>query len=1093
MNPMERNEECSIFFEGRKIISDFQNAILNVFLFGLLNLICRLIPDLEIVLKTEPCSLDIANCVILKDQYGNKKIVKIQVIKVKKTRDLQRYTKNSCVRILNSSYGRFIYDYSLDKFILPKFKNDQKSFEELYENAISASGIIEIAKYYDKTIIYGLNKIEMNILSTYDILLKNIIEPFFIWELFSFITWIAIRYYKYAVVVGSIYFTMLIVNIKNDLRTNNVLKQNLMISNVRVLRDGTFKSIPEYEILPGDLLYIDNTDNFTCDVEILKGSVITDESFLTGESVPICKGPGSIVYSGTKVIKSVYTTVSLNNPNMKNLVKTKCITRKNTGITTEYEICEENELIEDSAIGIAIKTGKRTRRSSLLANLSNKKPVSNEFTKQSAIVVKYLIFGAILLMAVFIGYFIQILPLSTNLEYSIDVALTFFSPALYTCLQLGIQHASRELRKKEISTTEVSRINTAGEVDLVIFDKTGTLTELGVDILCFDNIENTFEKIDDIDLNVRMALSTCHYVVELDDQYSGDVLDMKMFLFSQSKIINKDGKRFIEMEVQRNYRPICKEYTEKEGDFTLFFSSDSNNPSNAEICPEDTLEVLKIHDFDMYLKRLSVVVKDYSGKTYMFCKGAPDSVKKILKSVPESYSEKVRDYGLEGYRVLTVAMKEISEYGNRENDETNLEFLGFLVLANKLKDETCDVIKDLREANLNPKMCTGDGILTAICVAKECGMIDPAMPVLFPVLEDGCKSCYDVEWFSVADEEYIFDKVKMQLYYEGNRSIATDFVVAVEGKEFDYFKSSNYHLFILEKGVVFARFNPDNKKDLIEEYSKAGYVTMFCGDGANDTGALCSADVGLSLATNEASLAASFNSRSLGSVLDVIKEGRSALSMSAAQFKYIFFSQILAGFQMLSLLPQLFFPSDGMSLINDLMSCYVLAYALSNFKAAKKIHKRKLCIDLRVDSFFIFLELLCLLFIFSITSWTISSSKIKSFRAIILMSKNSGAIFVCTMILLVYRSLKFANFGPHRQNLRENKLFISVFLLCCMVPAVIIYFIFSDKLFALRFFLIKKLTFMDKIKSCICFICCLIVTVLFDLYEKKWNTHHKQN
>ncbi|XP_077301475.1 uncharacterized protein LOC143922080 [Arctopsyche grandis] len=234
------------------------------------------------------------------------------------------------------------------------------------------------------------------------------------------------------------------------------------------------------------------------------------------------------------------------------------------------------------------------------------------------------------------------------------------------------------------------------------------------------------------------------------------------------------------MEVKRDYKAICKEYADKDDnsvldvprtpengyssldvDCTLFFNADSNNPTNNEECPEDTLEVLKIHDFDMYLKRISVIVKDHMGKTFLFCKGAPDSVEKILKSKPACYSEKVRDYGLEGYRVLAVAWREIKEPFSRLQDEADLEFLGFLILANKLKEETFDVIKELREANLAPKMCTGDSILTAISVAKECGMIDISMPVLFPVLEEGCKSCYDVEWYSTADEDYIFDKFKL--------------------------------------------------------------------------------------------------------------------------------------------------------------------------------------------------------------------------------------------------------------------------------------------------------------------------------------------
>jgi len=386
-------------------------------------------------------------------------------------------------------------------------------------------------------------------------------------------------------------------------------------------------------------------------------------------------------------------------------------------------------------------------------------------------------------------------------------------------------------------------------------------------------------------------------------------------------------------------------------------------------------------------------------------------------------------------------------------------------------------------------MCTGDNILTAISVAKECGMIDKTIPVLFPVVEEGCKSVYDVEWFCVADEDYIFDKLKMQLYCESNRSVAPEFVVAVEGKEFNYFKQSNYQSFILERGVVFARFNPDNKKELIEEYSKCGYMTMFCGDGANDTGALCSADVGVSLAVNEASLAASFNSLNLISVLDVIKEGRSALSMSASQFKYIFYSQVLTGFQMLSLLPQLFFPSDGMSLINDLMSCYVLVYALSNFKAATKIHPKKISINLTRDAAGLFTELIFTLATFLSASYFVSQGTpippvVKKKSMVILRSKNSAVIFVCTLTLLVYRALKFADFGPHRQTVRSNRLFIVIFTLSLLLAALIAGMLFFKNQMALEFFLTKRLTPRDIMTCLGCLIGCLAITTAFDYFGK---------
>ena len=67
--------------------------------------------------------------------------------------------------------------------------------------------------------------------------------------------------------------------------------------------------------------------------------------------------------------------------------------------------------------------------------------------------------------------------------------------------------------------------------------------------------------------------------------------------------------------------------------------------------------------------------------------------------------------------------------------------------------------------------------------------------------------------------------------------------------------------------------SPDEKHELVEKLQGMGYCVGFCGDGANDCGALKAADVGLSLSEAEASVAAPFTSKStnIGCVIEVIK------------------------------------------------------------------------------------------------------------------------------------------------------------------------------------------------------------------------------
>ena len=94
---------------------------------------------------------------------------------------------------------------------------------------------------------------------------------------------------------------------------------------------------------------------------------------------------------------------------------------------------------------------------------------------------------------------------------------------------------------------------------------------------------------------------------------------------------------------------------------------------------------------------------------------------------------------------------------------------------------------------------------------------------------------------------------------------------------------------MLVKGQIYARMSPDEKHELVERLQDLGYTVAFCGDGANDCGALKAADVGLSLSEAEASVAAPFTSQTpdITCITEVIREGRAALVTSFSCFKYM--------------------------------------------------------------------------------------------------------------------------------------------------------------------------------------------------------------
>jgi len=114
---------------------------------------------------------------------------------------------------------------------------------------------------------------------------------------------------------------------------------------------------------------------------------------------------------------------------------------------------------------------------------------------------------------------------------------------------------------------------------------------------------------------------------------------------------------------------------------------------------------------------------------------------------------------------------------------------------------------------------------------------------------------------------------------------------AVEGKSWAVIHNHYPELLqrLVVRGSIFARMNPDQKQQLIQELQGLGYFVGMCGDGANDCGALKAAHAGISLSEAEASVASPFTSRepNISCVPILIREGRTALVTSFGVFKYM--------------------------------------------------------------------------------------------------------------------------------------------------------------------------------------------------------------
>jgi cation-transporting P-type ATPase 13A2 len=161
---------------------------------------------------------------------------------------------------------------------------------------------------------------------------------------------------------------------------------------------------------------------------------------------------------------------------------------------------------------------------------------------------------------------------------------------------------------------------------------------------------------------------------------------------------------------------------------------------------------------------------------------------------------------------------------NRDEVEKNLNFLGFLIMQNKLKAATVKSIFELNEADIRTIMATGDNILTAMSVGRKCGIIKEEQIIyLGDLVEDGDKQ--GITWKIAKDSEAIMqdhihprDVIKnmnlsMALPWEKDQE--EGFAIAISGKAFNYLIKDSAMKALLQqvllRGQIFARMTPDDK------------------------------------------------------------------------------------------------------------------------------------------------------------------------------------------------------------------------------------------------------------------------------------------
>src|SRR5690242_4387407 len=194
--------------------------------------------------------------------------------------------------------------------------------------------------------------------------------------------------------------------------------------------------------------------------------------------------------------------------------------------------------------------------------------------------------------------------------------------------------------------------------------------------------------------------------------------------------------------------------------------------------------------FDSKRKFMRVTVRE-SDELISYLKGAPEVLLQrshLSDNERQNWTEKASSYGIEGVRVIELA-------GGAGESDSNLDFLGLVLLWDPPRPEVPQSIRDAQSAGIRVIMVTGDHPATAVAVANEVGI--PLGRVLTGI---------DLETLSEAELSHA-----------------------------------------VKEASVFARVTPGDKLRLVEALKKNGETVAVTGDGVNDAPALKRSDVGVAM------------------------------------------------------------------------------------------------------------------------------------------------------------------------------------------------------------------------------------------------------
>ncbi len=505
--------------------------------------------------------------------------------------------------------------------------------------------------------------------------------------------------YTDAVVISSILIINAILGFYQEYKAEESLEslKKLAPHFAKVRRDGIVKELGVEEVVPGDIVLIEEGDKFPADIRLSKQfSLYVDEAILTGESKPVQKQLDTV---DEKMILADRTNLGYMNT---------IVTRGN-------------------GEGIVIGTGMSTEIGKIAGKLQEvviePSPFQKEvdkFGKQLGIII------IIICVAVFVFEFILILmtqdftiteqgieEIIDAFKIAISLAVSAVPEGLVVVITVVMSIGMRKMVDRNALVRKLTAVETLGRVNVICSDKTGTLTknEMTVVKIYFDDKELSVEGIG---YNIN-----------------GQILENEKPI-----VMNDDLKRFLEVCLFCNDSHVSI-IDQKTGDLAVV--GDPTEISMKVLALKGNID----HSFEKMDeipfssdRKMMTVIGKKDEKIIAYIKGAPDILMKNASKVvlngeikpidvlKDKILEKNEELAKNALRVLGVAYKELNSDYNINDVEKDYIYIGLVGIIDPPRDEVLEAINGARSAGIRTIMITGDHKITALAIGKAIGLTE---------------------------------------------------------------------------------------------------------------------------------------------------------------------------------------------------------------------------------------------------------------------------------------------------------------------------------------------------------------------------------